>query len=263
MNPERSCPQCDGTAARPLPQFSTAEWRIVACSACGFVFLQNPPAYERLVSEFAWEKTSAAETVRRAETRPMLTRLDQKTRWRRGLFRQSRPALYLSLFKPGPVLDVGCGEGRAVPPPFVPYGIEISENLFRQAARRMRARGGDAIHAAAAEGIAGFADGFFTGIVMSSVAEHERQPKLLFRHAARVLRDDGAIYVRVPNFGSVNRHLLGAKWSGFRYPDHVNYFTLASLKRMVGDCGLRLKLLNPAQFLLNDNINAVLTKVRP
>jgi hypothetical protein len=31
---------------------------------------------------------------------------------------------------------------------------------------------------------------------------------------------------------------------------------------MVGDCGLRLKLINPAQFLLNDNINAVLTKAR-
>ena len=126
----------------------------------------------------------------------------------------------------------------------------------------MRARGGDAIHAAAARGIVGFPDGFFTGVVMSSVAEHERQPKLLFRHAARVLAEDGAVYVRVPNFGSVNRRVLGAKWSGFRYPDHVNYFTLGSLKRMVGDCGLRLKLINLALFLLNDNINAVLTKAR-
>ena len=79
---------------------------------------------------------------------------------------------------------------------------------------------------------------------------------------ARVLKTDGAIYVRVPNFGSINRHVMGARWSGFRYPDHVNYFTLGSLRRMTSDCGLRLKLLNPALFPLNDNINAVLTKTR-
>ena len=53
------------------------------------------------------------------------------------------------------------------------------------------------------------------------------------------------IYVRVPNYGSLNRKMLGAKWCGFRYPDHVNYFTTKSLGAMAGDCGLKLKLLNP------------------
>jgi hypothetical protein len=68
----------------------------------------------------------------------------------------------------------------------------------------------------------------------------------------------GSIYVRVPNCGSLNRRMLGAKWCGFRYPDHVNYFTTASLGAMVGDCGLRLKLLNPIRLPLDDNMNAVL-----
>jgi hypothetical protein len=72
--------------------------------------------------------------------------------------------------------------------------------------------------------------------------------------------DDGAIYVRVPNYGGINRRILGPKWSGFRYPDHVNYFTLASLRRMAADCGLKVRLLKPFVLPVDDNINAVLTK---
>ena len=73
------------------------------------------------------------------------------------------------------------------------------------------------------------------------------------------LAPGGAIYVRVPNYGSLNRRMLGAKWCGFRYPDHVNYFTTTSLGAMAGDCGLKLKLLNPIRHPLDDNINAVLS----
>ncbi len=72
------------------------------------------------------------------------------------------------------------------------------------------------------------------------------------------MRLGGAIYVRVLNYGSLNRRMLGAKWCGLRYPDHVNYFTTKSLGTLAGDCGLKLKLLNPLRLRLDHNINAVL-----
>ncbi|HEV3241735.1 MAG TPA: hypothetical protein VGY14_00515 [Methyloceanibacter sp.] len=61
-----------------------------------------------------------------------------------------------------------------------------------------------------------------------------------------------------PEPARLNRDMLGAKWCGFRYPDHVNYFITNSLGAMAGDCGLKLKLLNPIRLPLDDNINAVL-----
>jgi hypothetical protein len=73
-----------------------------------------------------------------------------------------------------------------------------------------------------------------------------------------VLQPDGSIYVRVPNYGSLNRRILGANWCGFRYPDHINYFTTQSLAAMAGACHLKLKLLNSLRLPLDDNINAVL-----
>jgi ribosomal protein L37E len=52
----RLCPRCGGEAFQSMRDYSAPPWQIVDCSACGFVYLRNPPQYDRLVSEFAWEK---------------------------------------------------------------------------------------------------------------------------------------------------------------------------------------------------------------
>ena len=74
------------------------------------------------------------------------------------------------------------------------------------------------------------------------------------------MRNDGSVFIRVPNFASTNRKVRGAQWCGFRYPDHVNYFTPDSLSKMAADCGFSMKLLNPIKISIDDNIKAVLTK---
>jgi len=256
----RRCPQCGGEAFQSLPDYSAAPWQVVECPACNFVYLRNPPKYEHLVSEFAWEKTRVAEVERRKARSPVRMWIDRMTRWRAGIYSPGIAGRLKRMFAPGRVLDVGCGLGKKVPGPFIPFGIEISEELCRAADSQMRTRGGHAIHAPAVEGAREFPDRYFTGILLRSFLEDEAQPKALLEKCSRVLADDGAIHVRVPNYGSLNRRLPGAKWCGFRYPDHVNYFTTQSLKSMVGDGGLRLKLLIPLRLPLDDNINAVLKR---
>jgi hypothetical protein len=73
-----------------------------------------------------------------------------------------------------------------------------------------------------------------------------------------VLVENGAIYVRVPNYGNLNRRVLGAKWVRLTLPRSRELLHDQSLATMAGDCGLRLKLLNPLRLPLEDNINAVL-----
>ena len=52
------CPLCGADNGDVAPsKYSQEPWAIVDCGACGFVYLANPPAYERLEEEFAWEKT--------------------------------------------------------------------------------------------------------------------------------------------------------------------------------------------------------------
>ncbi len=120
------------------------------------------------------------------------------------------------------------------------------------------ARAGHCIHAPALEGIRTFEDGFFDGVVLRSFLEHEMHPLPLLREVRRVLKPTGAAYVRVPNFAALGRRILGRKWPGFRYPDHVNYFTRRSLEDMAQKAGLELRLLNPLRLPFDDNINALL-----
>lgn len=256
----RACPLCGGMEALLLRRYSPEPWRVVQCTGCDFVFLSNIVAYHRLVNEFAWDKQRLVEQDRRSDQWPLRMWVERKTRWRLRIFARDEDARLRRLFARGRVLDVGCGAGNRVPEPFVPYGIEISETLWKRAASAMSARGGEALHGPAIELLPRFPDGYFNGVVLRSYLEHETQPRDVLQEVRRALRPDGKVFVRVPNYGSVNRRVMGARWCGFRYPDHVNYFTAASLRQMAAKCGLRMRTLNALNLALDDNIKCVLTK---
>ena len=255
---ERHCPACETAAATDLPKFSRDGWRVVACDGCGFVYLRNAPDYELLVEEFAWEKTYEVEKVRRRSENGLFRAIDRATRWRTRL-RRDAGARYRKIFGAGRVLDVGCGGGEVLPEPLIPYGIEISAGLHAQADAVMRKRGGHAVHAHGIEGLQTFEDDFFDGVLMSSILEHEKDPKALLRGVHRVLKPGGRLYLKQPNYGCTNRKVMGPKWCGFRYPDHVNYFRVSDLERMAGETGFQFRHLN--RFApCADNMHALLTK---
>ena len=74
------------------------------------------------------------------------------------------------------------------------------------------------------------------------------------------MKPGGKAYVRVPNYGSLNRKLFGGKWCGFRWPDHVNYFTYPALRRIAGEIGLDTRRVNLLPLLFDDNVQALLIK---
>lgn len=260
---ERHCPQCRGGGFAKMEAYSKDGWPVGECTGCGFVYLRIVPVYERIAEEFAWEKSKPAESERRRNERPFTSRLSMAFRRLRKPFRSSEQTLFEELFADGPVLDVGCGNGERIPDRFTPFGIELSPALHANASAQMQPRGGDCVHAPAVEGIRTFEPRFFTGIILRSFLEHEWQPRELLAGARRVLRDDGKIFVRVPNYGSLNRRIRGHRWCGFRWPDHVNYFTADSLRAMAADCGFAMRLLNPMKISIDDNIKAVLTPIHP
>jgi SAM-dependent methyltransferase len=235
----------------------------VACADCGFTYLRNPPAYEQLVEEFAWEKTFVEEKARRDEETGLMRTLDKATAFRSKPIGPEKAAekaqRNLKIFKQGRVLDIGCGRGIALPPPLIPFGIEISAGLHAEADEVMRARGGYAIHAPGIAGLEQFDAGFFDGVLMSSILEHEKNPRDLLRGVRRVLADGGKLYLKLPNFGSTNRKIRGGRWCGFRYPDHVSYFRVSDLARMAKEEGFHFRQTN-LFTPFSDNMHVLLTK---
>lgn len=256
----RACPYCQSSHQVGLDEYSLSPWRIVRCGECSFVYLANPVDYADLVEDQAWETNVLKEIERRKTDRPFSYRLSQLTRRRLKILGRPKSHRFSGVFKSGRILDVGCGKGENLPPPLVPFGVEISKNLSQIADKAMRARGGLCIHGNAVDGVKSFDSQFFDGVLLRSFLEHETKPLPLLIGLNRILKTDGIVYIRVPNFSSLNRRVMGRKWCGFRYPDHVNYFSMKSLSRMADKAGFRMRLVNRATVVVDDNIKAILEK---
>jgi hypothetical protein len=71
----------------------------------------------------------------------------------------------------------------------------------------------------------------------------------------RILRPGAPLIIKVPNYGCLNRMVSGGKWCGFRYPDHVNYWTPKTLKKIIEDTGLEIVRFNiKDRFPTSDNM---------
>ena len=259
----RVCPACGADDGSPS-RYSRPPWTIKACAPCGFVYVDPAPDTAALAETFAWERSTKVEEGRRAAAQPVTRGLSKATRFRLHLLpRYSAHALVHAHAEPGPVLDLGCGEGQALlalDPAYTPYGIEISAVLAATAQDTFRARGGDALHASAVDGLGAFPDGFFTAATLRAYLEHEREPKKLLKELKRVLKERGIAVVKVPNYGSLNRRVMGDEWCGFRLPEHLNYFTPGSLRRLAGDCGYECRFGFAGALPTSDNMWAVLRK---
>ncbi|MCH8096646.1 MAG: class I SAM-dependent methyltransferase [Proteobacteria bacterium] len=261
----RTCPLCEhDNGAQPASRYSHDIWQIKYCSRCGFVYIEKAPDYEALFSKMAWERTTKVEEQRRASIRPFSYGFSKRTKWRmRILPRKKMHLLIGSYAKPGNVIDLGCGNGMAMATladGFVPFGIEISTHLARLADGVFGNRGGRAINGPCLEGLKEFPDAFFGAASLRSYLEHEMKPVAVLRELHRTLEPGGVAIIKVPNFGSLNRMVTGRKWCGFRYPDHLNYFTPGTLRAMADKCDYRTWFGSTFRLPTSDNMYALLTK---
>ncbi|WP_299303767.1 class I SAM-dependent methyltransferase [uncultured Litoreibacter sp.] len=255
----RPCPACDAPQATQIVDYSRDEWVVAECDGCAFVYLRNPPSYEALEEDFAWEKTYV-EKKEASKGSTWFSPLGRKIKAATKMQGRDRNAKYIDWFQGGSVIDVGCGWGNRIPEPLTPYGIELSNMMHETADAHMKARGGYCIHGPGADAIWDFPEGAFDGVIMNSYLEHETEVMKVLNGAARALKATGALFVRVPNFASLNRRVIGKTWCGFRYPDHVNYFTPDSLRKVAAQAGFTVQITNALTLPIDDNINALLRR---
>lgn len=259
--------------------YAPSPWILKQCAHTGVIFLANPPAYTELSDNFAYEVTFKRESEARQKAEPIryaisttLKRIRGRLLKRNKTLKLLRSIISTKQEKRINVLDIGCGWGellenllKSLPPSLknrcVPHGIEISRELSRLSDSKLQPLGGRCLHASAQDGILGFEDQYFDVIVMASFLEHEANPLPVLNGCRTRLKPNGTILIKVPNYDCYNRRLRGQKWCGFRWPDHVNYFTPTTLKAIVEASGLEIVRMswldkNP----LSDNMYAVLRK---
>lgn len=248
----RLCPLCGYSENRQV--LNNNKWDLAQCVACDFVYLKQDVPYMELQREFPWEVNSLIERKRR--DRFLLRKWIHDFRKRVS---KSQPEKQLDITREfiqtgGNILEIGCGAGLFLDlckSFYSVYGVDISKELVLSA----RAKLGDSrVHLQAA-GELNLDENFYDGVLLFSLLEHEKNPTRLLTECNKSLKRDGVVIIKVPNYGGVGRKLTGKKWSGYRWPDHVNYFTKRSLQEILMRTNFTKIIFPPFRnHILNDSI---------
>lgn len=203
------------------------------------VFLGNPPlAYDAQAADHDWVGDHSKETSRRKNSRPLLTFLSRLTRPLRRDAQQRQFQHAVRWLKNGKLLDLGCGDGRFLAlatPQFEVAGVELSPSAA--AAAKTRVPGAPILVCPVTE--AGVPEAAFDIVTQFGYLEHEWEPTAGLQVAFRALKPGGILVLKTPNYGCWNRSVMGQEWCGFHIPSHCNYFTPATLSRMLRRAGFQ------------------------
>ena len=223
------CPICSGKSRHFVTKRAQGiDWHIHTCKRCGHGFVSNRPSAEYLRLYYGSNRNSHAHSD--ASPTPAAASLG----WKPAVAALRQAGAPLSGF----TLDVGAGYGGLAyalsQAGYKPVLLDLSAEVLSLAASIPNASGA----------CCSFEDFTWSSplsiITMSQVLEHAIDPVAWLTHARRLMRPDGVMLVAVPNFGGVYR-LLGRRDPFICPPEHLNFFTVASLTRAVQASGFTVR----------------------
>lgn len=132
------------------------------------------------------------------------------------------------ILPPGPVLDVGAGDGNLVEA-FVRHG--------RDAVGLEPYGSGPHIRQAEVEEV----DGSWSAVIFWHSLEHVRHPARALSHAATLVAPGGKMIVAVPNATSMQARAFGDRWFALDLPRHLTHISPAALVSKIQDAGLQVE----------------------
>lgn len=234
----RACPICDSREF--IERMRHEPWRLVACSGCGLAYLPEHPSDEAIDVDFEWDESFARERMERWSRNPFMRA------WTMAVLllkpsREKRAMRWIARFaERGRVIDVGCGDGRllhvAQRAGYDVIGVESSPRMAMKARRRI---GAERVLVGRLADFPLDAASFDAAVTVSYL-EHEPRPLDALRRMHGLLRPGGVCIHKVPNYDSRLRSWLGKRWSGYRWPEHMQYYTPKTLGRLLENAGFEV-----------------------
>lgn len=214
----RPCPACG--RARGESRGQKNEFELLACQSCATLYTDHLPSVDQpqdYDSYYSSENLTVPTAIQR--------RLDEIV------------ATFDSYRRNNRLLDVGFGAGTfleaAARGKWQAFGVEVSHT----AVEHVRDRGFQLF--CGELGKAGYPDDYFDVIIASEVLEHVPYPQALLEDIARVLRPGGLLWATTPHGRGISARLLGLSWSNVCPPEHLQLFSVASIKELLPGAGFR------------------------
>jgi SAM-dependent methyltransferase len=212
------------------------------CGSCGYSFVNPRPSLQFLMNYYASFEHGHLDTGRKAPNLKSVLAQEQSdpnsTIDAKRLIKTIK-----SLVKNGNsnrFLDVGCGYGffskEALGAGFDVVALELAEDK-REIAKEMT-------------GISPFASSFEAfqcnpeslGVVfMSQILEHALDVNLWIEKSHDFLVNDGILAIALPNYGSIFRMIMQENDPFICPPEHLNFFSPASLSRLLENHGFKVE----------------------
>ena len=185
----------------------------VKCRKCGIVTSELIPSDETLIDYYhsypSYENLSDLTLVRYNE---ILDKLEP--------FRKTNN-----------LVEAGCGFGFflevAAKRNWNVYGTELSISALNECRRK-------GLHVIESpELLLGEYEDKFDAIVSLEVIEHLSDPFYEAGIYSRLARPGGALYITTPNFNALSRIVLNSRWNVIQYPEHIYYFTLQTIRKVL------------------------------
>lgn len=216
------CHSCDSMEHRPYG--TSGKNRIVICRDCGLFFVNPVPTPAELLRIVADSDTYTEDQLRklpffRARAERLLTSVE-------------------ALMPAGRLLDIGCAIGTelvvAQERGWETCGIELST----ASARLAHDQGLDVRQVPLEE--AGFEAGYFDLVTANHVLEHLPWPQTFFAEVRRILKDNGYLFVAVPNVDAFKRYLLRSRYRWAFHDDHFVHYSVATLSKVLDRHGFEV-----------------------
>jgi SAM-dependent methyltransferase len=198
--------------------------RILRCESCGLAYRSFRPNSEQLSRLYRAADDSRYEA-------------EMPNRWRTA--RRHKQIIDKYVAGPSALLDVGCASGAFLrvmrDAGWNGDGVEPSESQFARASKLLG--GSQTIQQRMLQDASLSND--YDLVTLWDVLEHVTEPAAFLQLAASHLKTGGYLALNVPRVDSPIARVLGSRWP-LLLAEHLNYFTIPSLRTCGQAAGLRL-----------------------
>ena len=244
MNSRKQCPICDGESNSPFlickdNTVSKESFNIVSCNNCGFKFT-NPIPEENKIGDYY----KSEEYISHSNTNKGLVNKAYQTV--RNITLKQKESLISEGKSKGILLDIGCGTGEflnfCVQHGWKGEGIEPDESARKLGKENYN------LMVNSEERLSSIKDKSADVITMWHVLEHVYHLKDRVKELKRILKDDGSIFIAVPNYESYDAMKYKEHWAAYDVPRHLYHFGKPDIKRLMENEGMKVESISPMKF---------------
>ncbi len=218
-NKHSSCLICKSEQLAPLKGYESTF--LVKCTVCSFVFSEMIPSEQELMDFYdGYGRNDYLSPVTIKRYHELLDKFEPYK-------------------KTGKILDVGCGIGYFLHEA-KKRGWDVFGTEYTDLAIEICASKGIEMKQGKLD-VSDFELGEFDIITSFEVLEHINNPVEEISNFHQLLRPEGLVYLTTPNFNSLLRYKLKAKYDVITYPEHLSYYTPKTLKYSFEKNGFKKK----------------------